>query len=283
MPELPEVETIVRSLRGGAAKERQIAESAAPSILGKTITRAEVLWARTLAEPDKPEFTSRVTGQRIETLWRRAKYLCFTLSEDTLIIHLRMSGDLLLEAPTDPIAAHHRLMLYLDTDQRLAFNDTRKFGRAWLVDDPQRILAGLGPEPLEDDFTPARLWAMLQSKDRQLKPLLLDQSFIAGLGNIYTDEALHRAHLHPLTSANRVSAPQAERLWEAIRFVLNEGIRRNGASIDWVYRGGDFQNYFQVYGRTDEPCYRCGTPIRRLVVGQRSTHICPQCQGAGPA
>jgi formamidopyrimidine-DNA glycosylase len=111
-----------------------------------------------------------------------------------------------------------------------------------------------------------------------LKPLLLDQTFLAGLGNIYADEALHQALLHPLTPANQVSPGQAERLWLAIRDVLEEGIRRNGASIDWVYRGGDFQNYFRVYRRTGKPCQRCGTQIQRILVGQRATHFCPNCQ-----
>lgn len=290
MPELPEVETVVRNLRDGHPRNTrsvnptpdQVSENQASysttSILEKTITRAELLWGRTLAEPDEPAFYSRITGQRIKDIQRRAKYLVFHLSEDYLIIHLRMSGDLLVEGQDDPMLPHHRLVLYLDDALRLAFNDTRKFGRVWLVDDPDKVLADLGPEPLAEAFTTEMLYTMLQEKKRQLKPLLLDQSFIAGLGNIYTDEALHRARLHPLRQANTVSPAEADVLWEAIRHVLQEGIRRNGASIDWMYRGGDFQNHFQAYGRTDEPCYTCGSPIRRVLVGQRSTHFCPVCQ-----
>jgi formamidopyrimidine-DNA glycosylase len=160
----------------------------------------------------------------------------------------------------------------------LVFNDTRKFGRVWLVRDPDEVLSGLGPEPLGDEFTAQTLYAGLQSRRRQLKPLLLDQSFLAGMGNIYTDEALHMARLHPLAPSDSVDLEQARALWGAIRSVLQEGIRRNGASIDWVYRGGEFQNYFRVYDREGQPCPVCGTAIERLVVGQRGTHVCPHCQ-----
>ncbi len=175
-------------------------------------------------------------------------------------------------------ATHDRLILRLSDDRTLVFTDPRKFGRVWLVDDPAEIFKELGPEPLSDDFTPTRLYANLHAQHRQLKPLLLDQSFLAGLGNIYTDEALHMARLHPLTSSDAVSLEEAEILWMAIRAVLEEGIRRNGASIDWVYRGGDFQNHFRVYGRQGQPCPVCGTKIERIVVGQRGTHYCPTCQ-----
>ena len=121
----------------------------------------------------------------------------------------------------------------------------------------------------------------MQTRQRQLKPLLLDQTFLAGLGNIYTDEALHLAGLHPLTPANRLDPAEAARLLEAIRAILQDGIRRNGASIDWVYRGGDFQNNFRVYQRTGQPCPVCGTPVERIMVGQRCTHFCPVCQPQG--
>jgi formamidopyrimidine-DNA glycosylase len=200
------------------------------------------------------------------------------LPASTLLIHLRMSGDILLAPEDSPPQPHDRLLLYLDNGLRLAFNDTRKFGRAWLVADPQEITGSLGPEPLSPDFTAEGLYEGLQRHRRQLKPLLLDQTFIAGLGNIYTDEALHAAGLHPLVLSHSLTRPQAERLWESIRFVLQEGIRRQGASIDWVYRGGDFQNYFRAYQRTGEPCPVCGQPIVRITVGQRSTHFCPHCQ-----
>jgi formamidopyrimidine-DNA glycosylase len=136
----------------------------------------------------------------------------------------------------------------------------------------------LGPEPLSQAFTPDWLFSALHLRRRQLKPLLLDQAFLAGMGNIYTDEVLHLAKLHPLSLSDSVTKRQAKTLWLAIREVLEQGIRRNGASIDWVYRGGDFQNHFRVYGRTGQPCPVCGTPVERITVGQRGTHFCPRCQ-----
>jgi formamidopyrimidine-DNA glycosylase len=146
------------------------------------------------------------------------------------------------------------------------------------VHDLQDVLANLGPEPFDLDLNWWGFYQRLHSIKRHLKPLLLDQSFLAGLGNIYADEALNLAHLHPLKRSNDITAEQAEILLVSIRQVLDEGIRRNGASIDWVYRGGDFQNYFRVYQRTGMPCQSCGTHIERIVIGQRGTHYCPQCQ-----
>jgi len=264
VPELPEVETIARKLR--------------PALVGKRILSVSLRWKRTLAEPSPAAFKKRLIGQRIQEVSRRAKFLRLQLSRDTLLVHLRMSGDLTVVRGSYRTAKHDRLILGLTGEMRLVFNDARKFGRVWLTDDPDAILAALGPEPLAEDFTPRDLYARLHQRRRLLKPLLLDQTFLAGLGNIYTDEALHLARLHPLLPSDAVTPDQAAVLWQAIREVLMEGIRRNGASIDWVYRGGDFQNHFRVYGRTGEPCPVCGTPIERMVVGQRGTHFCPKCQ-----
>jgi formamidopyrimidine-DNA glycosylase len=270
MPELPEVETIRNALKNGGRGGK--------SIVGRRIQQSHLLWERTLAEPVPGEFRERILGQTVEDIDRRGKFLLLNLTPDTLLIHLRMSGDLLVEDQSTPLAPHHRLLLDLEGDIRLAFNDARKLGRVWLVADPQVVLDGLGPEPLGDGFTPSELHRKLQAHRRQLKPLLLDQTFIAGLGNIYTDEALHLAGLHPLTISNTISREQSERLWFSIRKALQDGIDRQGASIDWVYRGGDFQNYFRVYQRTGDPCPVCGTPIQRILVGQRGTHYCPNCQ-----
>ena len=264
MPELPEVETIIRSLR--------------PALLGKQILSTNLLWNRTLVSPTPTMFQKRIRDQQIQDIFRRAKFLQIKLTTNHLIIHLRMSGDLLVVLGGYQPAKHDRLILQLSDDRTLVFSDPRKFGRGWLVEDPAEIFQKLGPEPLSDQFTPAWLHAALQTQHRQLKPLLLDQSFLAGMGNIYTDEALHMARLHPLTASDAVSMEEAEILWMAIREVLEEGIHRNGASIDWVYRGGDFQNHFRVYGRQGEACPVCGTTIERIVVGQRGTHICPTCQ-----
>lgn len=270
MPELPEIETISRALSQGGNNW--------PSILGKTITEVNILWERTLETPSAEEFKARIIGQGIKEVDRRGKFLHIHLTSDSLIIHLRMSGDILIEPEDEEIATHHRLLLIFDDGWRMAFNDTRKFGRVWLVDDPVEVFKRLGPEPLASEFTSDVLYQRLVSHRRQLKPLLMDQCFLAGMGNIYTDEALHLAKLNPLTRSDTISEGQAEELWRAIRHVLLEGIHNNGASIDWVYRGGDFQNYFRVYQRTGEPCPDCDTPIIRIVVGQRGTHLCPTCQ-----
>ena len=140
------------------------------------------------------------------------------------------------------------------------------------------ITGPLGPEPLEPAFTAARLGRMLAERKRALKPLLLDQTFVAGLGNIYTDEALNLAGLHPQRRSDSLTPAEVRALWKAIRATLRKGIANNGASIDWVYRGGGMQRHFRVYDRAGQPCPKCGTPIRRITVGQRGTHFCPRCQ-----
>jgi formamidopyrimidine-DNA glycosylase len=275
MPELPEVETIARGLREGGLDQ--------PSILLHQIVKHKLLWGRTLAEPNPAQLSRMLKGRAIVDIRRRGKFLVFDLGGLSLLIHLRMSGDLLVRAGDAPLEKHDRLVLWLalgDDIRQLAFSDPRKFGRVWVTRDPERVLGCLGPEPLEEALTPARFHAMLSRRKRLLKPLLLDQSFLAGLGNIYTDEALHLAMLHPLHRSDDLTEEETQRLLSAIREMLLEGIARNGASIDWVYRGGDFQNHFRVYGRAGQACPVCGTPIARLVVGQRGTHICPFCQRA---
>jgi formamidopyrimidine-DNA glycosylase len=270
MPELPEVETIARKLK--------------PDLIGKTILSADLHWARTLAYPSPKKFKQQIKGQQILDVKRRAKFFILQLSSlrqgsgqaFNLLIHLRMSGDLLIRDSTIRVEPHDRLVLKLSDGKSLVFNDTRKFGRVWLTEKPEDVLGKLGPEPLGEEFTVLWLHAALHNKRRQLKPLLLDQTFLAGLGNIYTDEALHYAKLHPLLLSDSLTNGQTEALHEAIHYVLNEGILRNGASFDWVYRGGEFN--FRVYGRADQECPVCATKIKRILVGQRSTHYCPKCQ-----
>jgi formamidopyrimidine-DNA glycosylase len=270
MPELPEVETIARILRQGTPEQ--------PAILNHIIQTVELLWDRTLEEPAPAEFNTRLLNQAIADIYRRGKFLMCKLTCDWLLFHLRMSGDLLVKPAGTASEKHDRLILGLNGSIQLVFNDTRKFGRVWLVDNPQHVLGTVGPEPLDKGLTDDDLYQRLQATSRQLKPLLLDQTFLAGLGNIYVDEALNLAKLHPLTHANRLTQLQASQLLHSIRSVLRDGIARNGASIDWVYRGGEFQNYFRVYQRTGEPCPACGTPVERITVGQRGTHFCPNCQ-----
>jgi formamidopyrimidine-DNA glycosylase len=272
MPELPEVETIRRRLCDAGAR--------CPALVERKILGARIGWARTIAEPASPAFLRGVRGQTIRAIERRGKHLLLRLARGTLMIHLGMSGSLHLRRGRAD-ARHVRLSLRLDGGWRLDFDDPRKFGRVRLVSDPAGVLHDLGPEPLAHDFTAVSLAARLREHRRALKPLLLDQSFVAGLGNIYADEALHRAGLHPLTRSDRVAPAEARALWRAIRAVLREAIRRNGTTFDQVYGGGGFQDRLRVYQRAGEPCRNCGTPIARIVVTQRSTHFCPRCQPRG--
>jgi formamidopyrimidine-DNA glycosylase len=276
MPELPEVETIVKALREGGRD--------GPPIVGRTLSKSVLLWERSLAEPSGVEFQARIPDQTIIDVGRRGKFIVIHLSQDYLLFHLRMSGDLQarykqeLEEPNNSFGKHDRMVLFFRDGVRLVFNDPRKFGRVWLVKDPMSVFATLGPEPLDPTLDSHLFHQKLKDHKRKLKPLLLDQKFLAGLGNIYTDESLSLAGLHPNISSDHLTLFQADKLLTAIRSVLEEGIRRNGASFDWVYRGGSFQNAFRVYQRTGEPCQVCGKPIERMVIGQRSTHFCPVCQ-----
>src|SRR5512138_3780280 len=195
MPELPEVETIVRKLK--------------PDLIGKTILSADLRWARTLALPSPKKFKQQIKGRAILDVGRRAKYLIIQLSDFNLLIHLRMTGDLSIRDSTIRAEPHDRLILKLSDGKSLVFNDTRKFGRVWLTVKPEEVLGKLGPEPLGAEFTVQWLHEALHRKRRQLKPLLLDQTFIAGLGNIYTDEALHTAKLHPLLLSDTLTKKQA--------------------------------------------------------------------------
>ena len=270
MPELPEVETIARRLRAGCGAE--------PSLVGRLIRSVEIRHPKPVAFPDPAAARERMRGRSIEDISRRGKFLVCRLSEGYLLIHLRMSGDLQLFPSAEQPRKHDHVVWRLDNGWDLRFHDPRRFGRIWLVDRPEDVLAGLGPEPLEPGFAARRLEEMLGAKRRLLKPLLLDQSFIAGIGNIYADESLHRARLHPLRRSDSLSRDEVVRLRNGIRAALRVGIAQDGASIDWVYRGGEFQNHFRAYGREGEPCGNCGSKIRRITVGQRSTYFCPKCQ-----
>lgn len=270
MPELPEVETFRRLLLRGY--------NGMPSVLGKVIQGAHVLWDGILVTPSANEFRERVPGQQVDDIGRRGKHLILHFSTDSLILHPRMSGEVLLESQDNPVSKHCRLSLDFKDGTRLAFINIRKFGRVWLTGQPEEVLCHLGPEPLSDTFTPQKLYAILQNAHRQLKYMLLDQHVIAGLGNIYTDEALYLAKLHPKTKSDTLSRSETERLWNAIRKVLREGIENQGTSIDWIYRGGENQKYLHVYNKDGDPCERCGNPIQKITIAQRGTHLCPTCQ-----
>ncbi len=270
MPELPEVETFRRHLLQG--------ELGAPSILGKKIHDADLLWAGTLASPTPAEFYQRIKGQFVTGVGRRGKNLIIHLASNALIIHLRMSGEIIVEEKTNPLGKHYRLILNFSDPYRLAFNNIRKFGRVWLTSDPEEFLSHIGPEPISDDFTPEKFQGMLGKRSKGLKYFLLDQEMIAGLGNIYTDEALHRAKLHPTRKTDSLAPNEAKTLWKSIREVLSEGIQNQGSSIDWMYQGGDYQKYLSVYNLEGEPCKNCQSPIKRIKIAQRSTYFCPSCQ-----
>ena len=270
MPELPEVETIRQRLRRGP-----------PSLVGQRIERVSLRWPRHIVAPSVSTFRRRMRGRTIQEVERRGKFVLFPLDEGVLAIHLMMSGDLRLAEPDAPRERFDHTVFLLESGWQLRFSDSRKFGRVFLLRDSDELLGHLGPEPLSDGFDAAALGRVLSARHRPLKPLLLDQSAIAGIGNIYADEALHRAKLHPLRRSDSLSRAETGALWRGIRQALEAGLRHNGASIDWVYRGGDFQNHFEVYGRAGEPCPRCGTAIIRIMVGQRSTHLCLSCQPEG--
>jgi len=281
MPELPEVETIARSLRNLIDPSNEDFESKTnrPGILGRVVDSVLILWQKSLAQPAVQDFENILPGQIVQSVSRRGKYLVIQFDRQVMLIHLRMSGDIrVVKTSASTPQKHDRMVLKFTDGWQMVFNDPRKFGRIWLVDQIEEITSKLGVEPLSDELTGEGLIKKLHATSRRIKPLLLDQSVVAGLGNIYTDEALFLASIHPLTPAREITALQAESLLRSIRYVLEEGIRRNGASIDWVYRGGDFQNHFNVYQRTGEPCKVCGTKIERIVVGQRGTHYCPHCQ-----
>jgi len=273
MPELPEVETIVRELR--------------PHLQGRKIMGAHIHWPRTIAQPadDIPGFCAGVHGRKIITLARRGKFIVLGLDDrQSLLVHLRMSGRLLLTPVGLP--NHIRATFELSGNEHLYFFDQRKFGRIWLVEDVQSILGGLGPEPLSASFTLTDLTARLGNRRGMLKPLLLNQQFIAGLGNIYADEALFVAGLHPQRAVDSLSEDEIALLHKAIQKVLREAIEHHGTTFDGIFvrpqgEEGRQQERLSVYQQTGLPCLRCGTPIERIVVGGRGTHLCPHCQTPG--
>jgi len=271
MPELPEVETIVNQLR--------------LPLLGRRIAAVWVGWERIVDRPSADEFCRRLVGQTFVAAERRGKFLLFPLQRgDTLLVHLRMTGRLWLLLPGVEPDRHTHAVLTLDDGQRLHYRDPRKFGRLYLVDDAQEVVGRLGPEPLAADFDVASLSAQLVGRRGRIKSLLLDQRLLAGLGNIYADEALFRAAIHPLRLGQSLTAEETARLHAALRAVLSEAIAAQGSTLR-DYRSasgqsGRFQEQWQVFRRQGEACPRCGAALERIRVGGRSTHFCPRCQPA---
>ena len=271
MPELPEVETICRQL--------------AQRVRGRRLTRVEVLDPRWSAPLPADECGEALEGHTVTRLWRRGKYLVWQLDGDLhLLMHLRMTGTLLYDPPVDP--PHTRVRIAFDDGHRVTFVDPRRFGTGQLVQGAAALSeffeARLGVEPFSDACTPEHLRALARSSRAPIKAFLLDQRRIAGVGNIYADEALYRARIHPLRPAGRLSLAQWRALVAAVREALSAGIEAGGATID-DFRDldgarGAFQDRFLIHRREGEPCPTCGGVVRKLVVGGRGTYVCERCQ-----
>ncbi len=278
MPELPEVEYVARQLR--------------QTLIGRRIAAVQVNWARAIGHPDVETFCAQLAGAQVSRIDRRAKLLLVFLNGgQALVVHRRMTGNLLLfpAAPegtswselSDPYC---RVAFLLDDGRRVVFSDPRKFGRMALytADELKTALGGFGLEPLSEEFTAEALSRLLKSHARQIKPFLLDQTAIAGIGNIYADESLFRAGIHPLRRTDTLTSEEVGRLHEAIRSVLEKGIAHGGTTFsrhqDVWGESGRNRAHLLVYQHEGTPCSRCGTTIVRKVVAQRGTHFCPQCQ-----
>ena len=271
MPELPEVETIRRQL--------------APHVTGRTIVQAQLLDPRWTRPDPRAAVEAALRGAAVQRLDRAGKYLVWVLSGDRyLLMHLRMTGTLLFDPPAPP--PHTRVLLDLDDDHRLVYVDPRRFGTGHLVCGAaardEYLGARIGVEPLTPDFTARYLREQGRARTAPVKAFVLDQRRIAGVGNIYADEALFRAGIHPLRPAGRLTAGDWERLRDGIEEALKEGIEAKGASIDDFRHidgaRGSFQDRFLVHRRAGKPCPRCGATIRKIVVGGRGTYVCERCQ-----
>lgn len=276
MPELPEVETVVRQLQA--------------ALRGRRVARVEVLRADIVRAAARP-IAEVLPRRTVRGVTRRAKRILFDLGSCTLVIHLGMSGRLTLCAADSPVQPHTHLRIrFRGMSDELRFRDPRRFGGVWLLGEEEAHgaehaprLGPVGPEPLE--LKPLEFQALLAGRRRRIKPLLMDQRVIAGLGNIYVDESLFDAGIHPLARAGDLTSARARRLLAAIQRVLRRAIRSKGSTL-LDYRGADggsggFQRLFRVFRRTGEPCPRCGTTIQRLIIGGRSSHVCPKCQTRG--
>jgi formamidopyrimidine-DNA glycosylase len=275
LPELPEVETTARSLR--------------PRLVGRRVTAVGAIdWPRMLPNATEADLQACLTGSQVVSVDRRGKYLLVELEGETwLAFHRKMSGNLLLHEASRPVELHTHLVIRFDDDNELRFVDARKFGRVYLfrsTDQLSDFLAErLGPDSL-NELDHAILASKLRGRKGRIKSLLLDQAFLAGVGNLYADEALWQARLHPLRTADSLSKAEIRRLATAIKEVLVMGIERRGTSFS-SYRDsdgtpGENQDYLNVYGREGQACPRCGSTIRRILIGQRSSHFCPRCQRA---
>lgn len=275
MPELPEVQTVVNDL-------------IAAGVAGARIHSVRVRWKRSIAGMVPQIFAQRLKGAVVRNIRRRAKYIVFDVGpkDAALLIHLRMSGRLHLAAAGSPHGRHDHVVIAFSDGRELRLHDTRKFARLYLCSRAEDITGDLGPEPLAPEFTLTRFRSMLAGRARMLKPLLLDQHFLAGLGNIYVDETLWESGLHPCRRACTLTPAETRKLFAAIPRVLKRGLRNLGTTLGTgkanffsvAGRRGDNGAQLNVFRRTGLPCPRCRARIERIIVGQRSTHICRACQ-----
>ncbi|MFZ5641629.1 MAG: bifunctional DNA-formamidopyrimidine glycosylase/DNA-(apurinic or apyrimidinic site) lyase [Bacillota bacterium] len=273
MPELPEVETVKRTLE--------------EKIVGCKFTGLKVFMPKVVKAGEVDDVAGAIAGKRVVRMGRRGKYLLVYLENNlVLVVHLRMTGQLVHSAPDQELPKHTHVVFNLDNGQQLRFVDQRQFGRIYLVPaNALDVLSGLrnmGLEPFDPDFTKEYFKKELRNRRTKIKPLLLDQSFVAGIGNIYADEALHRALVHPERPAYTLNPREAAKLYQAIKDVLEEGIANRGTSIkdyvDGEGRSGENQHQLRVYGREGQPCLKCKKPIHRIKVGGRSSYFCARCQ-----
>jgi formamidopyrimidine-DNA glycosylase len=267
-PELPEVETIKNELT--------------PYVIGRRITSVNVLWDRSVRQPSVDEFKKQLTRRKITGLARRGKYLVFSLDDgNKLIVHLRMTGALLVKPKGCEPEKYVRVVFCLDDGSVIHFRDLRKFGKMWLVKDLDEVVQKLGPEPLKSDFTAATLAKIVADRQTPIKALLVDQALIAGIGNMYADEALYAARIHPLLPARSLTKEEIRRLHSAIKNVLQAAIGNKGASTSTYLRPdgqkGSAHYEFKVAHRLGGKC-ECGGEVGRIVVRQRGTYYCPRCQ-----
>ncbi|HID40201.1 MAG TPA: bifunctional DNA-formamidopyrimidine glycosylase/DNA-(apurinic or apyrimidinic site) lyase [Calditrichaeota bacterium] len=266
MPELPEVETVARELRS--------------YIIDKRIANIEVFWPKTFIEQSRNDWR----GQRITGVRRKGKYLLLDLGQSILIVHLRMTGQLYFDSKNTPDETdrHIRLIIHFTDHSRILFRDMRKFGRIWHTDHSDEVLKKVGPDALSEEMDYDYFSQQLRTRNTNIKSFLLSQQFIAGLGNIYTDESLFRAGIHPTSVAKAIDKKAVRKLLDEIRCVLADALNNMGSTIsdyrDAEGNKGSFQNYFAVYSRQNLPCTKCGTSIVKQKLAGRGTHFCPRCQ-----
>ncbi|HLR08378.1 MAG TPA: DNA-formamidopyrimidine glycosylase [Bacillota bacterium] len=273
MPELPEVETIKNTL-----KHR---------VLDKTIESVNVYWPNIIKLPaDIDQFKQLLKGQTIQGINRKGKFLLYRLTDYVLVSHLRMEGKYSLHKAGDAIEKHTHVIFRFTDGTELRYKDVRKFGTMHVFKKGEELrhkpLNQLGPDPFTESFTPDYLFSKLKRTKRVIKTALLDQTIVAGLGNIYVDETLFKARIHPLTQSNHLTKKDVNKIYEETRTTLNRAIEQGGTTIrSYVNSQGEigmFQQELFVYGQVDKPCKHCGELITKMKVGGRGTHICPNCQ-----